>query len=299
MFIPYKVDVPMQRWPLANWALIAVICIASIAVWLNPDEHAWRALALHRGEWFHPLGLLTSTFVHADIFHLAGNMFFLFLFGNALNARLGHWQFLALYFLAGLFSDLAWVAFGSSHVYFMGLDLGIGDVASIGASGAIMGIVGMFLILYPRNNISVYWGISVWYGGTFELSAYWIIALYVAFDIWGLLHGTAGIGYLAHVAGATFGIAAMAALVKYNWVAPFKGEENLLQVFGFKPKLDDLPTTRSTSTAWSAVSRQYLIDGHDRTTGFKTSFTTSAHSESEARLKAQQEQLVVDRIQVL
>ena len=59
----------------------------------------------------------------------------------------------------------------------------------LGASGAIMGIIGAFLLLYPLNDVSVGYMFTFFYSGVYALSAMWVIAVYIAFDIWGLIRG--------------------------------------------------------------------------------------------------------------
>ena len=83
--------------------------------------------------------LVGSLFLHAGWMHLLGNMFFLWLFGNAVNAKLGHWQFLALYFLAGIFAGGIYLIFGPA-------------IPVLGASGAIMGVMGAFFMLLPAKR---------------------------------------------------------------------------------------------------------------------------------------------------
>src|SRR5215468_1620795 len=78
--------------------------------------------------------LFTSLFAHDGLGHLLGNMLFLFVFGNAVNAKLGHVQFLICYFLIGMLEGVVWMLLGPGP--------------AIGSSGAIMGIVGMFLVFY-------------------------------------------------------------------------------------------------------------------------------------------------------
>src|SRR5437016_12455781 len=111
MLLPYNVDVPMERRPIVNWFLIAATCIISVAVWAEPAELAF-SLVLWRDDDFRPWQPFTCVFVHADWLHLFGNMLFLFVFGNAVNARFGHGWFFALYTVTGVLSSLAWLALG-------------------------------------------------------------------------------------------------------------------------------------------------------------------------------------------
>jgi membrane associated rhomboid family serine protease len=152
--IPLTVDVPMKRLPCANWLLIAATVWISLAV---PYAHRERdalipelpsleklsPLVLQRAH-FRPYQLVTHLFQHAGLVHLIGNTVFLFVFGNAVNAKLGQLGFLAAYLLLGVLAGLAWLVGGQ------------GD-AALGASGAIMGVCGMSLVLYPLNMVKVFW----------------------------------------------------------------------------------------------------------------------------------------------
>ncbi len=99
MIVPYTVDVPMERIPFTNWILIALTVFVSGLILLDramdddhffplPEERAYVG-ALNPKD-FNPLQLISHLFVHGNIFHLVGNMIFLFVFGNAVNAKLGH-----------------------------------------------------------------------------------------------------------------------------------------------------------------------------------------------------------------
>jgi membrane associated rhomboid family serine protease len=224
MFLfPFNVDVPMQRVPLANWALIAVTVLLSLAFRADPSAELSDTLVLQRGN-FSMVQLIGHLFAHGGILHLFGNMAFLFCFGNAINAKLGHLPFLGLYFAAGIAGGLAWLAVG-------------GGDALIGASGAVMGMAGAFLMFYPRNDVSVlYWFIVM--AGTFQITSYFLILIYIALDIWGMVAGGGPVAYSAHVAGAMVGLAVSGTLAMVRLAPPGRGEENLFQLIGLHPRTD-------------------------------------------------------------
>src|SRR6516162_1179759 len=120
--IPLTVDVPMKRLPWANWALILATVAVSLAVPFTDTKdfsldvesgspHHLSPLVLQR-ERFAAYQLVTALFQHADLLHLFGNMLFLFVFGNAINAKLGHLPFLAAYLGIGAMEGLVWLAVG-------------------------------------------------------------------------------------------------------------------------------------------------------------------------------------------
>jgi membrane associated rhomboid family serine protease len=243
--IPLTVDVPMKRLPWANWALILVTVVIGLAVpsrskesisVLSPKEGQepgdagslrvrvttpeYSPLVLQRAH-FAAYQLVTSLFLHAGPIHLLGNMLFLFVFGNAVNAKLGHVGFLGCYFGIGVLESLVWLLVGP------------GD-ATLGASAAIMGLCGMFLVLYPRNGVRVFWDeyplAVVSRSWTGEVPGWALVLLYVAFDVWGAIFAReSNIGYLSHITGAVAGIALAVVLLMGQWVTPDRGEQTLLQ----------------------------------------------------------------------
>lgn len=247
MLIPYTVDVPMERWPFANWALIFVTSVVSLVILVGQianqhvrrDFHHQGHLAIDEDRFddfddgippgalrphdFRLQQLFTCLFVHGDIFHLVGNMIFLFVFGNAVNAKIGHVTYLLAYFLLGAMASAAWLA--------------VGNLPAIGASGAIMGVVGIFLVLYPRNDITVLYAYSIAFSGSFTVSSMWMILFYLVGDLLGtLMPGCGGgVAYVAHLGGAVAGIWWAATAVALGFYRPTRYEQNLLQLMGWEP----------------------------------------------------------------
>ncbi len=89
--------------------------------------------------------LFTSLFLHADIFHIGGNMLYLYIFGDNIEDFLGHLRFLLFYFVCGLVADLA-------HILSIASSAGL-QIPTLGASGAISGVMGAYILLYPRSRI--------------------------------------------------------------------------------------------------------------------------------------------------
>jgi membrane associated rhomboid family serine protease len=246
MFVPYRVDVPMARVPWANLLLIVATIIISVLLFGPLDEwsHTLSTVAVApagaaqiapppapgvlrpfilQPQDFDPVQLVGHLFAHAGWAHLLGNMFFLWMFGNAVNAKIGHWQYLSLYLGVGILEGLICLAIGPR-------------VPALGASGAIMGIVGAFLLLYPLNDICCWVGWQWFYGTEIQFSSAWLIAAYVALDMWGaIFHSSDGIGYLAHVAGFFIGAGVTTVLLYRGVLEPARGERTLLQVLGLMP----------------------------------------------------------------
>jgi len=143
---------------------------------------------------------VSYAFLHAGFMHIAGNMFFLYLFGNNVNDKLGHIGYLSFYLAGAVFSGIGHTLLSSSSV--------------LGASGAVAAVTGAYLVLFPQTLITViYWFFFI---GTMELPAMYFIAFKLI--IWDNMIESrfappVAIAYGAHLAGYTFGIAAMVALI--------------------------------------------------------------------------------------
>lgn len=247
MLVPLNVDVPMDRWPWANWAVLVATVLLSAALFSVDGESDLFSMMVLQREDFRFVQLVGHLYAHADILHLLGNMVFLFCFGNAVNAKLGHLWYLALYHVLGAMAGLGWLALGN------GLFL-------VGASGAIMGVVGAFVVFFPKNEVKLFYWFGWFWRGTADISAYWVIGLYVAFDLWGL--ATAGKGdavaYVAHVFGAAAGAGAAIGLLKLGFAQPNEHEQNLLQV---------LAERRGTPSRPSITGRQVRAERFETSAG--------------------------------
>lgn len=232
ILVPYNVDVPMERWPIANWVVMAFTIVISFmafpAMVDMADYERWMLSG--SGRWWSDAGLLGSTLTHADILHLLGNMLFLFVFGNAVNAKLGHGLFVSCYFLLGALSAMAFAA-------------ATGDgVPSLGASGAISGITGMFIVFFPKNNVSIFFG--MWFfmrpiGKTFQISAWIVIGAYFAKDLLFQIlldAGVAdsGVALMAHLVGTVAGVILALLLLLTDRVRPTRHEVTLLEMVGLQ-----------------------------------------------------------------
>lgn len=141
-------------------------------------------------------GLFGSMFLHGSFWHLAGNMVFLFIFGFALEAALGRATYLGLYLLSGLCSGLLWWALDPSWV------------PGIGASGAISGLMGMYIGVYGLRRIQFFY----WLGplmGYLKAPALWILPLWLGKELFGLIRAADHVNYYAHIGGLVSGFLAV------------------------------------------------------------------------------------------
>jgi len=148
--------------------------------------------------------LFTSMFMHANVLHLGGNMLFLYVFGDNVEDAFGHGRYLVFYFLSGIAADMA----------FLWTQLFSGDarallVPSIGASGAIAGVLGAYIILYPRARILtlllIGWLYIVPIPAVFFLGFWFIYQLLYGMLTLGV-EALTGIAYWAHIGGFVTGI---------------------------------------------------------------------------------------------
>lgn len=137
------------------------------------------------------LSLLYSMFMHGSILHLAGNMLFLWIFGNNIEDRQGKIRFGIFYLLAGLVGTV-------SHILIQPAS----TLPVIGASGAIAGVMGAYLILYPNARIRslIFFGLMI-----IDIRAKWFLIFWFISQFF--LNPNSGIAWMAHVSGFVFGIA--------------------------------------------------------------------------------------------
>ncbi len=146
------------------------------------------------------LTLLTSMFMHGGIAHLAGNMLFLWIFGDNLENIMGHAKYLFFYLLCG---ELAGLAHVLSSAYLNQSTL----VPSLGASGAISGVLGGYMLSFPRRRVHVWFLFSI-----LSLPAFLVVGLWFVFQLingMGMLGGeeaAGGVAYAAHIGGFIAGL---------------------------------------------------------------------------------------------
>ena len=151
------------------------------------------------------LTLITSMFMHGGIAHIFGNMLFLFIFGDNIEDRLGHIRYLIFYLVCGILAGLAHVL---STAAFAGGDPASLMVPSLGASGAISGVLGGYFLLFPTNRVTV---IISWF--VTQVPAFIAIGLWFVFQIisgLGVLGSGSqqgGVAFAAHIGGFIAGLA--------------------------------------------------------------------------------------------
>lgn len=146
------------------------------------------------------LTLITSLFLHGGIAHIAGNMLFLWIFGDNIEDAMGHGRYFFFYLLCGVLAGLAHVF----STYFLNQNL---FIPSLGASGAIAGVLGGYLILFPGKRIYIW----LFFFFIIAVPAFLVVGLWFIFQVinsWGMLGGNeaGSIAYAAHIGGFIAGL---------------------------------------------------------------------------------------------
>jgi membrane associated rhomboid family serine protease len=209
--IPIRDTNHSSTYPVVNGCIIAVSLVVFIVelaqggkiaefiyrYGLVPARYANPQIAVRFTASQQALPFFTSLFLHAGILHLVGNMWFLYIFGDNVEDRLGHLRYLCFYLLCGL-------AAGGSHLL---INWG-SNVPTIGASGAIAGVLGAYLILYPRAKVLTL--IPLFFFFPFvEVPAFFFLGIWIVFQLVSAAGDTGqpgGIAVWAHIGGFVFGI---------------------------------------------------------------------------------------------
>jgi membrane associated rhomboid family serine protease len=170
------------------------------AVAIGQDDPQAEPITIDQAVWW--VTLLTSMFMHGGILHIAGNMLFLWVFGNNIEDRLGRVKFLLFYLLAGLIA-----------VYTQALIDTSSTAPTIGASGAIAGVLGAYALLFPRARVLTLIFI-IFFVTLVEIPALILLAVWFILQFVPALGqvavetgGGEGVAYFAHVGGFVFGLA--------------------------------------------------------------------------------------------
>ncbi len=214
MIFPYRDDNPTLTFP---WVTVGLI-VMNVLIYLIMSaggSRFFRYTVINYGlipvELVHfqnyfpstavppALNLVTALFVHGGFMHLAGNMWFLWIFGDNVEDRLGHFRYLVFYILAGIAASLLHVAFFPDST-----------APVIGASGAISGILGAYAILFPHARIRTIVFIFFFFDFIMVRSIIFI-GIWILFQaVSGLFAlgtgGNGGVAWFAHLGGFIFGI---------------------------------------------------------------------------------------------
>ncbi len=202
---PIRDHNPSTRFPIVTYTLIGICC----AVWIYEVslgmslDHFFDAYALTPAEVSSGTDLytlITSMFMHGGWMHIIGNMLFLKIFGDNLEDRMGHIKFLLFYLITGLIASAAHIYTDASSV-----------IPTVGASGAIAGVMGAYLLLYPKARIDMFiplGGFRLIPMPAVAMLGYWFVAqLFSGVGSLAMSAGDGGgVAYWAHIGGFLAGV---------------------------------------------------------------------------------------------
>jgi|TARA_B110000438_G_scaffold78038_1_gene78197 membrane associated rhomboid family serine protease len=204
MFFPYKDDNPKVLIPYVNYSIIGINILIFIFQFTTgvKDPEAEAILLYTYGlipVQFSILTTLTSMFLHGGIAHILGNMWFLWIFGDNVESTLGHVRYILFYLLCGFFAALCQVLMNPGS-----------EIPMVGASGAIAGVLGLYMIRFPKARVHVFVFIIIFFT-TIRVPAIIVLGFWFFNQLTSGLGSlgldiTGGVAWFAHVGGFITGI---------------------------------------------------------------------------------------------
>jgi membrane associated rhomboid family serine protease len=203
--IPLRDVIPSRTTPYITITIIVLNALAWLfEVSLDP-ETLNRFLTVYGvvPAYFSAPTLITSMFLHGSWMHIIGNMWYLWIFGDNVEDRLGHGRFIIFYLLCGIAAALGQVFMDPSST-----------LPTIGASGAIAGVMGAYFVLYPQSRVLTLVTLIIFWE-VIELPAYVLLGFWFLLQLFSAgsiavtasSHGSGGVAFAAHVAGFLVGMA--------------------------------------------------------------------------------------------
>jgi membrane associated rhomboid family serine protease len=196
--IPVEVDTRQRLFPPGVWLIILMNAVLLAGGYWNGldaqiDSLGFRPASVLAGAHLHTL--VTHMFVHAGFLHFLGNMVFLFIFGDNVEDRFGILGFWGLYLAGGLMSTLVDLAHRP-----------LSDVPSVGASGAVSAILGIYLVLHPTAELRLRFFSYRFSSFTLDVPVYVYFGFWFAGQVYGAMMGSGNIGWWAHLGGFGAGV---------------------------------------------------------------------------------------------
>lgn len=203
---PLRDHNPTGRVPYVTYAIMAANILIFFSYWGIMEDNArlysffaqWAFVPAEFSNGRGITGLFSSMYLHAGFMHLAGNMLFLWIFGDNMEDQMGHVGFFGFYTLSGVLATLAhWASAPTS------------DVFLVGASGAIAGVMGGYLLLYPRAKVDILF-IFIIFFRIFSIPAWIVLGAWFGLQLFSGVSTAAtggGVAYWAHAGGFVVGLA--------------------------------------------------------------------------------------------
>ncbi len=194
-------DSSRRTVPLVTYVLIALNILFFLVELSGGDAFIMKWAFVPSRFLANPVGdfptLFTAMFMHAGWLHLGGNMLYLWIFGDNVEDRLGHSKFTIFYLLCGLAATFAQLAFSLGS-----------DVPNLGASGAIAGVLGAYILMFPQGRVRVLQGQQVIQVPALVVIGLWIVLQFFS-GIGSIVSAadTGGVAYMAHIGGFIAGFA--------------------------------------------------------------------------------------------
>ena len=207
MFFPYKDDNPRVLFPFVTFGIIILNVLVFLGqFWISGnDPEIGRSLVYMYGfvpAEFNPLTIFTSMFMHGGFAHIIGNMWFLYIFGDNVESILGHVKYFMFYLACGIGAALAQFFVEPAS-----------QVPMIGASGAVAGVLGAYMIRFPKARVHVL-AVIIIFITTFVVPAQIVLGLWFLMQLSGGLGSlgvdtTGGVAWFAHIGGFIIGVTSL------------------------------------------------------------------------------------------
>jgi len=189
-----------KLFPSVTYALVALNVLVFFVELVSGDAfiETWafvpaRFLANPAGDF---VTIFTSMFMHGGWLHIGGNMLYLWIFGDNVEDRFGHLRYLLFYLLCGVAATFAQLAFSLGS-----------DIPNLGASGAIAGVLGAYVLLFPRRRVTVLLGYIVVPMPALVVIGFWIVLQFFnGIGSIAVSADTGGVAYMAHIGGFIAGL---------------------------------------------------------------------------------------------
>ena len=174
--------------------LTVLVILVCIALYLLAADEKTKLLLAYYPDSLNLLKMISSVFVHADIFHLLGNLFFFYCFARAVEIEITSRSYILVFLAVALLTNIVYSLASKT------------PLPTLGMSGVVWGFMGVFLMRYPKENINCFvW--YLWVIKVVEVPSYIFVLAFLAFDLIGFREQSAGnVNHIAHISGFFLGV---------------------------------------------------------------------------------------------